>query len=794
MSFAATLKRQFVASWRSLIRGARLPTYLGLIATFFVVWLYTTPIGWVQSLLDRLDLVIYDQRFNVVKGTLKSAENNIVIIDYDQRSLEAEGQWPWSRFKIGDMVTKLADYGVIVVGFDVFFPEYERNPVDELARRIESGADATGEAQALLPLLQSGSVAGLLDADAYFAEKMASTEVVLGYSFIKDIRTRAGTLPDSLFTLEPGLADALILEDVQGYTGNVDTLQNAASGGGYFDTQPDIDGVIRKYNMIQRYDNEVYPSLALEMARLYLLEEDFSADIEYDAQGRNPRLVGLFVGPNYIPTDPRGRVNVPYLGRQGSFPYISATDILHDTLTDEQRAQLENSLVLVGTTATGLYDLRSTPVQEVYPGVEVHANVLNAILATSPVINIDQGHVEDGVSSIQNMFSLFEEARRNPFPNRPDWASGAVTAAILLVGIGLALVYPHLGPALLALSSFTFMIGMVVLNFWLWSSYNLDFSLVILLLLILLIAVINMTYGFLKEGMSRKLIKGMFDQYVPPAHIDAMLNNPDQYNFSGESKELSVLFSDIRNFTTISEKLKATELKAMLNEFFTPITGIIFEHNGTIDKYVGDMVMAFWGAPLDDPNHRSNAVAAALAMQKKVEELKPLFRERGLPEVNIGIGINSGMMNVGDMGSTYRRAYTVIGDAVNLGSRLEGITKTYGVKVLIGEQTYDELSGFLCRQVDKVMVKGKDQPVRIYQPLCRDSEASAELRQQVDDYHVAYAHYLQQQWDAAEAGFKRLHEQDPDTYLYTLYLERIATLRQQQLPPDWDGSYRYTTK
>ncbi len=224
------------------------------------------------------------------------------------------------------------------------------------------------------------------------------------------------------------------------------------------------------------------------------------------------------------------------------------------------------------------------------------------------------------------MFSLFEEARRNPFPNRPDWASGAVTVAILLIGIGLALVYPHLGPALLALSSFTFMIGMVVLNFWLWSSYNLDFSLVILLLLILLIAVINMTYGFLKEGMSRKLIKGMFDQYVPPAHIDAMLNNPDQYNFSGESKELSVLFSDIRNFTTISEKLKAIELKAMLNEFFTPITGIIFEHNGTIDKYVGDMVMAFWGAPLDDPNHRSNAVAAALAMQKKVEELKPLFK------------------------------------------------------------------------------------------------------------------------------------------------------------------------
>jgi adenylate cyclase len=419
--------------------------------------------------------------------------------------------------------------------------------------------------------------------------------------------------------------------------------------------------------------------------------------------------------------------------------------------------------------------------------------VLNAILSSAPQITID-AEAGTSESALDSMMSVLDRAKQTPFPSRPDWVQGAIYTAIIIIGFGLSMIYPYLGPALLALSSMTFMVGMTAMNFYLWSRYNLDFPLVILILLILLIAVVNMTYGFLKEGLNKKVIKGMFDQYVPPAHIDAMLNDPDKYNFSGESKELSVLFSDIRNFTTISEKLKATELKGMLNDFFTPITGIIFENNGTIDKYVGDMVMAFWGAPLDDPNHRSNAITAALNMLKKVEELKPVFKAQGLPEVNIGIGINSGMMNVGDMGSTYRRAYTVIGDAVNLGSRLEGITKTYGVKLLIGEQTYDGLQGFLCRQIDKVQVKGKDEPIRIYQPLCMESEASDELKQEVAEYHAAYALYLQQQWDQAEAAFLQLHQREPDTFLYTLYLERIASLRSQQLPREWDGSYRHTSK
>jgi adenylate cyclase len=232
----------------------------------------------------------------------------------------------------------------------------------------------------------------------------------------------------------------------------------------------------------------------------------------------------------------------------------------------------------------------------------------------------------------------------------------------------------------------------------------------------------------------------------------------------------------------------------MLNEFFTPITGVIFDHNGTIDKYVGDMVMAFWGAPLDDPDHRTHAVKAALKMLEKVEELKPLFRQKGLPEVNIGIGINSGMMSVGDMGSTYRRSYTVLGDAVNLGSRLEGITKAYGVKLLIGEHTYVGLRDILCRQVDRVQVKGKEEPISIYQPLCVTANASEQLTALVDEYHRAYNHYLKQEWDAAEQLFRQLQQLDPTTHLYGIYLQRIVELRRQTLPENWDGTYRHTSK
>jgi len=286
----------------------------------------------------------------------------------------------------------------------------------------------------------------------------------------------------------------------------------------------------------------------------------------------------------------------------------------------------------------------------------------------------------------------------------------------------------------------------------------------------------------------------MFDQYVPPAHIDSMLDNPDNYTFDGESKDLSVLFCDIRDFTTISEALSATELKKLMNDFFTPITKIIFENNGTIDKYVGDMVMAFWGAPLEDKRHRENAITAALLMLDMVEELNPVFKARNYPEIAIGIGINSGMMNVGDMGSVYRRSYTVLGDAVNLSSRLEGLTKYYGIKLLVGEAAVKDLDGFLMRHNDRVKVKGKIKAVDCYEPICASKQAVAELTERVAAYHKALESYFAQDWDDAENRLKALQEKEPNAKLYKVYLERIEILREEVLPEDWDGSFTHTSK
>ena len=272
-----------------------------------------------------------------------------------------------------------------------------------------------------------------------------------------------------------------------------------------------------------------------------------------------------------------------------------------------------------------------------------------------------------------------------------------------------------------------------------------------------------------------------------------MIADPNSVTFTGETKEMSVLFADIRNFTTISERLHVTELKELLNDFFTPMTGIIFDAQGTIDKYIGDLVMAFWGAPLSDPDHRTHAVGAAMKMLKTLEEMRPEFVARGLPEIYIGIGINSGVMNVGDMGSVYRRAYTVLGDAVNLGARLEGLTKYYGVSLLVGEKTRDGCDEYLYRYIDKVMVKGKDEPIRIYEPICPVAEVTPELSELQALHNHAMEHYLHQRWDESEAAFRAFRENVPHKQV-DIFLDRIVQLRQQELPEKWDGAFRHTRK
>ncbi len=735
--------------WRSLSRK-RLPILLGIVLTAYFILLSLQPGQSSGHWLNRLDFLLYDLRFNAALDWQPPGrgEQPVIIVDIDEKSLAEEGRWPWSRHKLADLVAALAQSGAVVVAFDVVFSEPERNPVDDIREHMtQSGADWQPPRE----------WRARVDADSHFARELPATDTVLGFFFLDEASVSVGRLPAPVYRLPAEAAKRSVIIAKPGYAANLPQLQEAAAGAGFVTTFADADGAIRRAPLIIRYGNDLYPSLALATVMAYLFDRQLQ--LETVALGEVDVLRYAGVGAQLARTDAAGRVIVPYKGPKRTFPYLSATDVLNG---HTGTGVLEGAIVLIGTSALGLSDLRATPVGTQYPGVEVHANVIEALL-------------------------------NDDFPYRPEWEAGALLAQLLLFGMLLSFWLPRLGPLGSMLLSGLTLLLVISGNFYLWTYQHLDLPLAAVLLLVSSLTLLNLGYGFVSENVSRRQLKGMFDQYVPPAHIERMMNDPSAYQFAGESKELTVLFSDIRSFTNISEKLSAADLKALLNSYFTPITKVIFDNEGTIDKYVGDMVMAFWGAPLDDQQHASHAVQAALCMQCVTASLRDEFSARGWPAIEIGIGINTGPMNVGDMGSSYRRAYTVLGDAVNLGSRLESITKFYGVPILVGEQTQAQAPEFVYRYIDRIQVKGKNEPIRVYEPLGLANEIDDATQQELSLQQQATEHYFARRWDEAQQIFSELWQCQPRR-LYQVYSERIEHLRQQELAEDWDGVFRHTEK
>ncbi|XOV79110.1 MAG: CHASE2 domain-containing protein [Aestuariibacter sp.] len=719
----------------------------GLVLSTFVLLVQFSPFESVRQIVERADGLIYDIRLNTTLNRRNSGFADVVIVDLDEKTMEEIG-WPWPREDLGQLVYNLADAGAVVIGFDVIFAEPSRNPAKEVLEKI---IESESPPAILNELVIS------MDGDRAFAESFDATDVLFAFLLQQD-DTRRGVLPSHEIITDTPVTDKMLVENYSGYVSSLPMLHEASAGEGFMNSSPDPDGFLRRSALINRYQDKLFPSLSLEAARLYALAD--TIEVKTQPSGEFTSIDGVVIGNQLIPTDARGRVLIPYRGPQRSFPYVSAVDVLRN---DFDHSLFESAIVLVGTSAVGLADLRATPVGLQYPGVEVHANVIDGLL--QPEI----------------------------LKYRPEWWEGAVVVYIILMGLLLSLAMPLMGPMFMALTGAVALSGTVLGNVWLWNNVNISLPMASSLLLIITIMVYNIAKGFFSETKKRQQIKGIFDQYVPPAHIDKMLEEPDQVSMDGERKEMSVLFSDIRSFTSISEELSANELKQLLNRYFDPITESIFHHQGTIDKYVGDMVMAFWGAPLDDEKHAQHAVETSFDMLRITERLRNEFVKEGLPAVRIGIGINTGFMNVGDMGSTFRRAYTVLGDAVNLGSRLEGLTKFYGVEFLVSLSTMEQCEGVTFRRIDKVKVKGKNEAVAIFEPIMPEiinDTFSEELHQ----YHHAYDLYLNQKWDEAEGAFKTLNQKNPEDILYHVYLERIPTLREQTLPEDWDGSYTHTSK
>jgi adenylate cyclase len=504
--------------------------------------------------------------------------------------------------------------------------------------------------------------------------------------------------------------------EATGYGANLPVIQQSARYAGHFNPEPDADGITRKIAVLIKYGDHYYESLAVAVARAYLQSPVIEA--KFATVGADEDYAGLEsfnIAGKRIPVDDDVAALVPYRGAQGSFKYISATDVLNNKVKLEA---LNDKIVLIGTTAPGLLDLRATPVQGSYPGVEVHANLISSILD-------------------------------NNIKARPAYTQGAEFVLLLLVGLLLALFLPVLNPLKATLLTIVVFATVVAINFASWQYANLVLPIASILLMIALIYLLNMSYGFFVESRGKRQLTGLFGQYVPPELVKEMAQNPEVINLKGESREMTVLFSDIRGFTQISEDLNPKQLTQLMNEFLTPMTQIIHSNRGTIDKYMGDAIMAFWGAPLRDKNHAQHALNAALQMNAAIKEISAKFSAKGWPAIRMGFGLNTGSMVVGNMGSSFRMAYTVMGDSVNLGSRLEALTKYYGVDIIVSEFVKAQTPDMLYRELDIVRVKGKDKSVTIFEPLGSLEHVTKETVAELSLYREALQHYRNQDWNLA---------------------------------------------
>jgi len=714
-------------------------------------------------LVSVLDAFIYDARLRLTMPG--GVDERIVILDIDEKSLAEGGRWPWSRDKMAALVDRLFDhYGIAVLGFDVVFAE----PDESSGLR---SLEAIGRKELKDDPAYQSTLKGLrtsLDYDRRFAESMAGRPVVLGYYFTNlSTALTSGQLPESVLPAGTFKGRNLALTSWNGYGANLPEYQANAATAGHFVPLVDFDGVSRRVPMLVEYQGGYYESLSLAMVRLLLGMPKINPGYAEEGGMSSRHYAGLEWlelstprGTVRVPVDESAATLIPYRGTQGSFPYLSIADALHGRLPVDA---LKGKIVIVGTTTPGLMDLRATPVATTYPGVEIHANLVAGML--------------DGNIKL-----------------KPAYVLGAEVLMLSLCGLVLALLLPLFSPMRATLLAAGVLVAVVVLNFALWVSGGLLLPLASTLLMTLALYALSMSWGYFVESRSKRQFTELFGQYVPPELVDEMARDPERYSMEGRNEELTVLFSDVRGFTTISEGLNPKELAQLMNEYLGAMTEVVRHNRGTLDKYIGDAIMAFWGAPVADPEHARHAVQTALEMQRELRKLDAPFKARGWPELHIGVGINTGTMTVGDMGSPVRKSYTVMGDAVNLGSRLEGITKQYGVGIIVGESTRDLLKDVVFRELDRVRVKGKDEPVGIFEPLGFSGEVDKATLEALKLWQQALRLYRAQDWDQADVQIYNLLRLSPDCYLYQLYAKRIAHLRQNPPGDGWDGVTVFETK
>ena len=656
------------------------------------------------DLLNQFEYWSYDTRMKLtMPGT---PDSNIVIIDVDEKSMLEFGQWPWPRDVLADLVSVLFDhYNISVLGFDMQFPEPDRDDDLELLDELETYFNnKDGSLNLDYERLRRER-----NRDKIFADSIRGRNVVLGFTLI-EADLEVGALPEPIINLNqyPEYAGLPFLV-LSGHIGNLEILQNTGVGGGNFNPLTiDSDGKIRGIAMLSRKGDMIYESLSMAVARMALGVKTISfANDSYGAeQLTGDNVSSILMGDTEYFVGDEMEMLIPYRGPEGTFIYKSAADVINKKVDS---GILDNAIVLVGSRASGLRDLRVAPISENFPGVEMNANMVSGIIL-------------------------------NSVKQSPEFSYVIEIFIIFLVAILFTILLPRLqvlyGTILAAflIAIFTFV------NLVLWNNnWVMPISTTVLFTTILFFA--HLIYGSFIETRRKNQLTKLFGQYVPPELVDEMETDLSSYSMETLEAELTVMFADIRGFTPLSEAMTAEQVTQLLNEFLTMMTEVIHSKRGTIDKYMGDAIMAFWGAPLPNENHAQDALDAALLMQEKMQLVNENLSARGLPNISICIGLNTGSVRVGNMGSEFRMAYTAIGDAVNLAARLEALTRNYEVGIMIGEDTRRVLKNTVCLELDKVRVKGKDIPVLIYEPLGYVDDMSAQQAAMLEKHQQALAAY-----------------------------------------------------
>ena len=653
-----------------------------------------------------------------------SPPSDVVIVAVDEKSINHIGRWPWSRESTALLVKALKP--ARVAAYDIVFAEPQNVVADKAL------------------------AAAVKDAD----------NVVLGF-FFRDDSTEAADpaveaqLKRSAITRTSYVGDAAEEQgftglDFSGVDGNIPVIGLGAKAFGSFNIIPQDDGIYRAANLVFKYNDAVYPSLSLEALKLYLGK---GADLTLHTASYG--IDGLSVGPVRIPLDEEGAYQVNYYGPALSFTTYSASDVISGKV---KAASLEDKLVFVGVTEKGIYDIRPTPLDTLLPGVEIHATVAANVIEKRFLVRDSRVIILD-------------------------------LALVLLLPVLLALIVSAALTTYISLAVFAgFFAALIVGEFYLFSSFNLKPSLIFPAFSLSTAYLFIEAYRNVVVEKKGRFLKRAFTQYVSEQVLSEIIKNPDRLNLGGEKRTVTVLFSDIRGFTTISERLTPEKLVTLLNEYLNPMTMIVLEEHGLLDKYIGDAIMAIFNAPIAFDDHPRRACSSALRMLSTLKALNAGWALKGYPHVDIGIGINTGEAVVGNMGSVLRFDYTGIGDNVNLASRLEGLNKLYGSHIIVSQFTYDSVKDdFVFRELDLVKVKGKDRPVGLYELLA--AKGDQESLRLGEEFSKALAMFRAGRFDEAKAAFERVIERYPNDGPSKLYVARASEYALAPLPDGWDGVY-----